>query len=108
MPTIETEESRRQSRSERREPQKEENGMWEAWRGCQGTSFGLVKTKIYRGRGKPINMNNFSGLSPEWVGVNFVYVLPFSWGKRETHKQNSQEIPGKGRDSPRDSPGIIL
>ena len=23
-----------------------------------------------------------------------VYVLPFSWGSRETHKQNSQEISG--------------
>ena len=31
--------------------------------------------------------------------------FPFSWGKRETHKQNSQEISGKGRESPRTVPG---
>ena len=40
-------------------------------------------------------------------GVNFVDVLPFSWRKRETHKQNAQELSGKGRDSPgksRDNP----
>ena len=37
-------------------------------------------------------------------GGQIVYVFPFSWGKSETHKQNSQEISGKSRDSP----GIIL
>ena len=31
--------------------------------------------------------------------------FPFSWGKRETHKQNSQEISGKGRESPGIIPG---
>ena len=31
--------------------------------------------------------------------------FPFSWGKRETHKQNSQEISGKGRESPGTVPG---
>ena len=29
-----------------------------------------------------------------------VYVLPFPWAKRETHKQNSQEFSGKSQDSP--------
>ena len=38
------------------------------------------------------------------MGVKFVYVLRFSSGKGETHKQNSQKISGKCRDSP----GIIL
>ena len=57
---------------------------------------------------KPININNFSGLSRVWVGVKFVSVLPFSWAKRETHKQNPQEIAGKCRDSLGDNPGIIL
>ena len=32
--------------------------------------------------------------------------FPFSWGKRETHKQNSQEISGKGRESPGTVPGL--
>ena len=52
------------------------------------------------GHKKPININNCSGLSREWVGVRFVYVLPFSWAKRKTQKQNSQEISGKCRDNP--------
>ena len=54
---------------------------------------------------KPININNFSGLFREWVGVKFVYVLPFSGKKRETHKHNSQELSGKGRKSPWTVPG---
>ena len=37
---------------------------------------------------------------PEMGGGQIVYVFPFFLGKRETHKQNSQEISGKGRDSP--------
>ena len=40
-------------------------------------------------------------------GVKFVYVLPFSWGERETHKQISQEISGNCRDSPGTVPRII-
>ena len=52
------------------------------------------------GTRKTININNFSGLSRERVGVKVVYVLPFSWTKRE----KSQEISGKCQDSP----GIIL
>ena len=39
------------------------------------------------------------------MGVKFVFVLPCSRGKLETHKQRSQEISGKWWDSP-DSPGI--
>ena len=54
---------------------------------------------------KPININNFAGLSRKWVGVKLFMCFPFSWGKRETHKQNSQEISGKGRDSPGTVPG---
>ena len=32
---------------------------------------------------EPISINSFSGLSREWVGVKFVYVLPLSWAKRK-------------------------
>ena len=38
-------------------------------------------------------------------GSQIVYVFPFSWGNRERHKQNSQEISGKGRESPGTVPG---
>ena len=58
-----------------------------------------------RGRKKPININNFAGLSRKWVGVKLFMCFPVSWGKRETHKQNSQEISGKGRESPGIIPG---
>ena len=50
------------------------------------------------------------GIVPEMGGGQIVYVFPFFLGKRETHKQNSQEISGKGRDSPgtvRENPGTI-
>ena len=61
-------------------------------------------------------VNNFAGLSRKWVGVKLFMCFHFSWGKRETHKQNSQEISGKGRESPgtfsrdnsRDNPVKIL
>ena len=60
------------------------------------------------GGGKiPININNFSGLSQERVGVKFVYVLPVSWGNWEKHKQNSEDISGKGRESPGQSRTIL-
>ena len=49
---------------------------------------------------KPININNFAGLSRNWVGVKLFMCFPFSWGKRETHTQTSLEISGKGRDNP--------
>ena len=57
------------------------------------TKFGGQKKTI-------ININNFAGLSRKWVGVKSFMCFPLSWGKRETHKQNSQEISAKGRDSP--------
>ena len=44
-------------------------------------------------------------------GGQIVYVFSFLLGKRETHKQNSQEISGNGRESPgqsRDNPVKIL
>ena len=58
------------------------------------------------GENKPIHINNFSGLSREWVGVKFVYVLPFSWGRRKHITNligNLRNMPGQSRDSP----GII-
>ena len=57
------------------------------------------------GEKKTININNFAGWSWKWVGVKLFMCFPFSWGKRETHKQNSQEISGKGRESPGIIPG---
>ena len=45
------------------------------------------------------------GIVPEMGGGQIVYVFPFFMGKRETHKQNSQEISGKGRESPGTVPG---
>ena len=38
-------------------------------------------------------------------GGQIVYVFPFFLGKRETHKQNSQDISGKGWESPGTVPG---
>ena len=61
---------------------------------------------LFRGQKKPININNFVGLSPEMGGGQIVYVFPvFFWGKGETHKQNSQEISRRGQDSPGTVPG---
>ena len=59
----------------------------------------------FGGEKKPININNFAGLSRKWVGVKLFMCLPFSWEKTKTHKQNSQEILGKGRESPGTVPG---
>ena len=39
----------------------------------------------------PANINNFSGLSWEQVGVDFVYASPFSWTNSDTHKQSSKK-----------------
>ena len=52
-------------------------------------------------------MNNFSGLSREWVGVKFVYIfVPFSWEKGHMSKipRKSQEEAGTVRDSPETIP----
>ena len=67
----------------------------------------LVRHRLlnFGGKKKPININNFAGLSRKWVGVKLFMCFPFSWGKRETHRQNSQEISGKGRESPGTVPG---
>ena len=77
---------------------------------CDGA--GAARVKPYppgpasvQGRKKPININNLAGLSRKWVGVKLFMCFPFSLGKRETHKQNSQEISGKGRESPGIVPG---
>ena len=51
---------------------------------------------------RTLNIHNSSGLSRE-RGGRIVCVLPFSRGKKETHKQNSQRLPGKCQDGP----GII-
>ena len=50
-------------------------------------------------------MVNNLGLPRERVGVNFVYVLPFSWTKRETQNQKCQDISGTCRDSSGRIPG---
>ena len=54
------------------------------------------------GEEKPINMNSFSGLSREWVGVSFVSVLSFLGEKgkhiNKTHRK-SQEKAGTVRDN---------
>ena len=44
----------------------------------------------------------FRRIVPEMGGGQIVYVFPFFFPgqKKETHKQNSQEISGKGRESP--------
>ena len=61
-------------------------------------NFGGEKTNKHKQLG---------GIVPEMGGGQIVYVFPLFLGKRETHKQNSQEISGKGRGESRDSPGII-
>ena len=38
---------------------------------------------FFFGGQETININNFSGLSRDRVGVKFVHVLPFAWGKGE-------------------------
>ena len=75
-------------------------------RKLSGIGLGGVLWYAFQGR-KNNKHKQFSGLSRERVGVEFVDVLPFSWGERETHKQNSQEISGKRLGQSRDSPWII-
>ena len=56
-----------------------------------------------RGTTKPTNIKYFSGLSREWVGANFVYVLPFPRGKKEHINKiarKSQEHAGQSQDNP--------
>ena len=51
------------------------------------------------------------GIVREWVGVKFVYVLPFSWAHRETHitktTGNLTKMPGQSPGQSRDNPGTI-
>ena len=76
-----------------------------------GTSATLLATPEFQGRKKPININNFVGLSRKWVGVTFeiVYVFPFFLGKKVKHinkiPRKSQEKPGESRESPGITPG---
>ena len=60
------------------------------------------------GEKKTNKHKQFRGIVPEMGGGQIVYVFPFfSWGKRETHKQNSQEISGTVPGQSRDNPGTI-
>ena len=66
-----------------------------------GFSFGGQKTKKHK---------QLLGIVRERVGVKSVYVLPFSWMKRETqfnltHGRHLREISGKCGDSPGIVPG---
>ena len=57
---------------------------------------------------KPINTNNFSGLSREWVGVKFCLCVAFFLGEKGKHiktiRRQSQEnvwtVPGKSQNNP--------
>ena len=57
--------------------------------------------------GGPININNFSGLSREWVGVKIVSVSPSFLGKNKhinkihrTTQESAGTVPGQSRDNP--------
>ena len=58
-----------------------------------------------RGRKKTNKHKQLCGIVPEMGGGSNCLCVPFFMGKRETHKQNSQEISGKGRESPGTVPG---
>ena len=63
-----------------------------------------------RGAEKPINIDKFSGLPREWVGVKLVYVRPFLGRKgKHIHKtaRKSQESAGIFPGQFRDNPGTI-
>ena len=56
----------------------------------------------FRGQKTPININNFSGFSQEWVGVKIVVCCPFLSAKKG-HTQtkfsgNLRQMPGQSRD----------
>ena len=61
-------------------------------------------TKEYRGGGKKNKYEELFGIAWEWVGSKLSMCCLSLGEKRETHKQKSQEILRKCRDSP----GIIL
>ena len=65
-----------------------------------------VIRKLFRGQQKPININDFGGLSQKWVGVKLFMCFPFSWEKRERINKilrESQEkagtVPGQSREN---------
>ena len=62
-------------------------------------------TVIIFGGEKTNKHKQFRGIVQEMGVGQIVYVFPFFLGKRETHKQNSQEISKKGRDNPGTIPG---
>ena len=47
-----------------------------------------------RGDKKPININNFSGLSREWVGVKIINKIP------RRSQESAGTVPGQSRDNP--------
>ena len=67
----------------------------------------LLSMEVLRSSGqkKTNKHKQLRGIVPEMGGGQIVYVFPFFLGKRETHKQNSQEISGKSRESPGTVPG---
>ena len=59
-----------------------------------------------QGRKKPNKHKQLFGIVPEMGGGQIcLCVALFSWGERETHKQNSQEMSGKCQNSPGIIPG---
>ena len=68
-----------------------------------------VSPQRISGEKKTNKHKQLRGIVPEMGGGQIVHVFPFSWGKRETHKQNSQEISGKALrlGQSRDNPGTI-
>ena len=61
----------------------------------------------FGGQQKTNKHKQFRRIVLDMGGGQVVYLFPFFLGKncRETHKQHSQEISGKGRDSPGIIPG---
>ena len=69
------------------------------------------RTVGFRGRKKPININNFAGLSRKWVGVKLFMCFPFFLGKKGNTinkiPRKSQEKAGRVPGQSRDNPGTI-
>ena len=66
----------------------------------------FIFSELIRGRKKPININNFAGLSRKWVGVKLFMCFPFSLGKKGKHiNKISWKSQEKGRDNPGTVPG---
>ena len=73
------------------------DSFWTLCRLLQGSGLGVGDSVVK----KPINMNNFSGLSREWVGVKFVYVLFLGETRKHISKfprkfqENAGTVPGQ-------------